>query len=138
MQTRRQATCEVSLDFLLSIVVNLLGQRLVYGTLATAERMTVFAVVVLAVAYTRRMVTRRFFNTLVPVGQRQSPWHSGLEAVSDTVLGLLITYGLQVLFYGAAATVIRAGGLTLGIYGLTMLRRYIIRRLFVRLEVEMA
>ena len=74
MQTRRQATLEVSLDFVVSIVVNLLGQRVVYSTLATAERMTVFAVVVLAVAYARRMCTRRLFNTLVPVGQRQSQW----------------------------------------------------------------
>jgi hypothetical protein len=138
MQTRRQATLEVSLDFVVSIGVNILGQRVVYSTLATVERMTVFAVVVLVVAYTRRMLTRRFFNTLVPAGQRQSPWHSVLEAVSDTLLGLLITFCLQVLFYGAAATVIRAGGLTLAIYGLTMLRRYIIRRIFARLEVQTA
>jgi hypothetical protein len=138
MQTRRQATLEVSLDFAVSIVINLLGQRVVYSTLATPERMTAFAVVVLAVAYARRMFTRRLFNTLVPAGQRQSPWHSVLEAVSDTVLGLLITFFLQVLFYGAAATVIRAGGLTLAIYGLTMLRRYIIRRIFARLEVQAA
>jgi hypothetical protein len=138
MQTRRQSTLEVSFDFTFSILINLVGQRLFYGTLATAGRMTFFAVAVLGLAYARRYTTRRLFNARVPVGQRQSRGHSALEAVSDTVLGLLIAYALQVAVYGAAATVIRAGGLTAVVYGLTMLRRYAIRRIFVALEARKA
>jgi hypothetical protein len=134
MQTRQQSILEVSLDFVLSILVNLYGQHLVYGTLATVGRMTSFAVVVLAASYARRMVTRRYFNAIVPHGQRQSRWHSVLETLSDTIAGFLITMGLQVLFYGTAATLVRAGGLTLAIYGLTLLRRYLLRRIFVHWE----
>jgi hypothetical protein len=84
------------------------------------------------------MATRRLFNMLVPHGQRQSRWHSVLETLSDTVAGLLLTMGLQVLFYGPAATLVRAGGLTVAIYVATMLRRYIIGRIFVRWEVRPA
>jgi hypothetical protein len=136
MQTRRQSIYEVSVDFLLSIVVNLLGQRVVYGSLATAERMTSFAIVVLVLAYARRILTRRYFNRRTSTEQGQSHWHSALEAGSDTVLGLFITYLLQIGFYGNAATFLRAGGLTVAIYALTMLRRYLLRRLFVRLEMR--
>ena len=136
MQTRQQSLLEVSLDFVLSIVVNLYGQWLIYGPLATAERMTTFAVVVLTVSYGRRFATRRTFIALLSHGQRQSRWHSWLEALSDTVVGFLLTMGLQVVFYGPAATIVRAGGLTVAIYGLTMFRRYLLRRIFVRWEVR--
>ena len=43
-------------------------------------------------------------------------WHSALEAMSDTILGLLIAYALQVVVYGDAATVVRAGGDRLGVW----------------------
>jgi hypothetical protein len=56
----------------------------------------------------------------------------------DTILGLLIAYALQVVVYGAAATVVRAGGLTGLVYGLTLLRRYVIRRIFVAHEARTA
>ena len=138
MQTRWQSTLEVSIDFVLSIGVNLLSQRVVYGVLATPERMTSFAVVVLVAAYARRMGTRRYFNTRVSAGQPQSRWHSALEACGDTILGMVITYGIQIGFYGSAATLVRAGGLTVAIYGLTLLRRYLLRRGFVHLEMRTA
>jgi hypothetical protein len=54
MQTRWYSTLEVSLDFACSILINLAGQRLFYSTLATAGRMTFFAVAVLGLAYVRR------------------------------------------------------------------------------------
>jgi hypothetical protein len=138
MQTRWHSTLEVSLDFAFSILINLAGQRLFYGTLATAGRMTVFAIAVLGLAYARRYTTRRLFDAMTPGGQRQSRRQSALEAMSDTILGLLIAYVLQVIVYGAAATVVRAGGLTVVVYGLTMLRRYVIRRLFVAYEARTA
>ena len=138
MQTRWHSTLEVSLDFAFSIFINLAGQRLFYGTLATAGRMTFFAIAVLGLAYARRYATRRLFNAMIPVGQRQSHQYSALEAMSDTILGLLIAYALQVVVYGDAATVVRAGGLTVLVYGLTMLRRYVIRRIFVAHEARTA
>jgi hypothetical protein len=100
--------------------------------------MTLFAIAVLGLAYARRYTTRRLFNAMIPAGQRQSRRQSVLEAMSDTLLGLLIAYALQVVVYGAAATVARAGGLTVVVYGLTMLRRYVIRRLFVAHEARTA
>jgi hypothetical protein len=129
-QTWQESTLEVSLDFTISIFVNLVGQRLIYGALASAAAMTTFTSVFLPLAYFRRLGTRLLFAAMVPMGQMQSRWHSLLEVVSDTLLALLIAYGLQVIWYGAAATVTRAGGLTVVLYTFTMLRRYVLRRLF--------
>ena len=98
--------------------------------------MTIFAVVLLTLAFLRRWATRRVFNALLASGRRQPRWHSALETISDTVLGFLISYALQVIVYGEAATLVRAGGLTVVIYGLTILRRYVLRRMFVRLEMR--
>ena len=51
------------------------------------------------------------------------------------MLGFLIAIALQVLIYGSAATMARAGGLTALIYVVTLLRRYLLRRIFVRFDV---
>jgi hypothetical protein len=45
-------------------------------------------------------------------------------------LGFGIAVVLQMLIYGAAATLWRAGGLTFGLYVLAIVRRYILRRIF--------
>jgi hypothetical protein len=129
-QTWQESTLEVSLDFMISILVNLGGQRLIYGTLASATAMTTFTMVFLPLVYFRRLGTRLLFAARVPTGQMQSRWHSVLEVVCDTLLAMCIAYGLQVIWYGAAATVARAGSLTVVLYTFTMLRRYVLRRLF--------
>jgi hypothetical protein len=46
------------------------------------------------------------------------------------VLGFGIAVVLQMLIYGDAATLWRAGGLTFGLYVLAIVRRYILRRIF--------
>lgn len=130
MQMRWQSTLEVATDFVFSILINIGGQLIFYNALATAGRVTLFASVLLGLAFVRRLATRRLFEALVPVGTRQLRWHSALEAVSDTLLGFVLAVVLQMLIYGEAATVLRASGLTVGIYSVTMLRRYILRRVF--------
>ena len=133
MQTRAQSTFEALVDFVCSILMNVGGQFIIYGTAATATRVTFFSSVFLILVFVRRFTTRRFFEALTPTGTRQSRSHSALEAVSDTVLGFIIAIVLQLLVYGKAATLVRAGLLTLGLYGLTMIRRYISRRIFAAL-----
>jgi hypothetical protein len=135
MQTHRQSVLEVSIDYVFSLLINIGGQMLVYGKHATAGRIMFLALPILLSAYPRRFATRRLFNALLPKGVRQPRWHSALEVVSDTVLGLLIAIALQVLIYGSAATMARAGGLTALIYVVTLLRRYLLRRIFVRFDV---
>ena len=88
--------------------------------------------------FLRRFGTRRFFEALTPVGMRQSRSHSALEVVSDTVLGFGLAVVLQRLIYGDAATLWRAGGLTFGLYGLAIVRRYILRRLFDAVAARLA
>jgi hypothetical protein len=135
MQTRWQSILEVSIDYAFSLLINVGSQLLVYGKDATAGRVTFLALTILLSVYPRRLVTRRFFDALLPAGARQPRWHSALEVVSDTVLGFLIAVVLQVFVYGAAATMVRAGGLTMLVYALTMLRRYVLRRVFVHFDV---
>jgi hypothetical protein len=130
MQTRRQALLEVLVDYVFSILINIGGQLVFYPRVATARRVTLFAVLVLGLALVRRFVIRRAFEAWVPAGTRQPRWHSALEAVSDTAIGFAVAVGLQLLIYGDAATFLRASGLTVGIYGFTVVRRYLIRRLF--------
>ena len=130
MQTGRQSRLEIGADLGLSLVVNLVAQGLFYGALATAGRSLTFAAMVLGLAVPRRYVLRRLFNTAVAPGTRQSRWHSWLEVLTDTAVALVLTVVLQRLWYGAAATVTTAGGVTLALYALTLGRRYALRRVF--------
>ena len=138
MQTPWQTTLEVLVDFVFSILVNIGGQLLFYRALATVERVTLFAALVLGLALARRFATRRFFEALVPVGTRQPHWQSIVESTVDTALGFGIAVALQMLIYGETATFLRASGLTFMIYGLTIVRRYLLRRLFAALALRMA
>jgi hypothetical protein len=105
-------------------------QILFYGVLATAGRSLAFAALVLGLAVPRRYATRRLFNTFVAPGARQSRWQSWCEVIVDTVVAIVVAILLQRLFYGAAATWFKAGGLTSVLYAITMGRRYALRRLF--------
>jgi hypothetical protein len=138
MQTRAQSSLEAFVDFLFSIVMNVGGQRVLYGAGATVGRITFFSSIFLAVVFLRRFGTRRFFEALTPAGTRQSRRHSALEVVSDTVVGFGIAVVLQMLIYGEAATLWRAGGLTFGLYVLAIVRRYILRRIFDAVAVRTA
>ena len=130
MQTHWQSTLEVATDFGFSLLINIGGQLVFYHAVATTGRVTLLAVLILASAFVRRFITRRAFETLVPAGTRQSRWQSALESAADTALGFAIAVALQLLIYGEAATLLRASGLTLLVYGLAMLRRYVLRRIF--------
>jgi len=138
MQTRAQSTLEVLVDFAFSMLINIGGQLIFYRALATAGRVTLFAALVLGLAFARRFATRRFFEALVPFGTRQPPWQSVVEAIVDTGLGFGVAVALQMLIYGETATLLHASGLTFVIYGLTMVRRYILRRIFAAMALRTA
>jgi len=138
MQTRWQSTLEVAADLAFSLLMNIGGQLVFYHAVATAERVTLLAVLVLGSACVRRFIVRRFFETLVPAGMRQPHWQSALESGVDTVLGFVIAVALQMLIYGEVATLLRASGLTLLVYGLAMLRRYVLRRVFAAWSIRPA
>jgi hypothetical protein len=130
MQTCRQSRLEVSADFGVSLLVNLVAQLLFYGALATAGRSLTFAALVLGLAVPRRYAIRRLFNARIAPGARQSRWQSWLEVGVDTALAIVVAVVLQRLCYGAAATWTKAGGVTVVLYAITMGRRYAIRRVF--------
>jgi hypothetical protein len=130
MQTCYQSRLEVGADFGVSVCVNLVAQVLFYGALATAGRSLTFAALVLGLAVPRRYAIRRLFNGLVAPGTRQSRWQSWLEVGVDTAGAMIMAIVLQRLCYGAAATLTKAGGVTVALYALTMGRRYALRRVF--------
>ena len=120
------------------MLINIGGQLIFYRALATAGRVTLFAALVLGLAFARRFATRRFFEALVPFGTRQPPWQSVVESIVDTGLGYGVAVVLQMLIYGETATLLRASSLTFVIYGLTMVRRYILRRIFAAMALRTA
>ncbi len=130
MQPRRQTLCEVGIDFVLSLGVNIGGQLLVYGALATAGRSLLFAMLVLGLALPRRYATRHLFNTWLATGTQQSRRQSWCEVGLDTAIAIAVAFILQWIFYGEAATWAKAGGLTVLVYAVTMGRRYLLRRFF--------
>ena len=130
MQTCHRSRLEVGADFGVSLVVNLVAQLFFYGALATAGRSLTFAALVLGLAVPRRYALRRLFNALVAPGARQSRWQSWLEVCSDTVVAIIMAIILQRLCYGAAATLTKAGGVTVVLYAITIGRRYALRRVF--------
>jgi hypothetical protein len=138
MQTCRQSRLEVGADFGVSLLVNLVAQLLFYGALATAGRSLMFAALVLGLAVPRRYAIRRLFNACVAPGARQPRWQSWLEVCSDTVVALVMAILLQRLCYGAAATLTKAGGVTVVLYWLTLGRRYALRRVFETWEARQA
>src|SRR5262252_11121869 len=130
MQTYRQSWVEVRADFGVSLVINLVAQGLFYEALATAGRSLTLAALVLGLAVPRRYAIRRLFNALVAPGTRQSRWQSWVEVCSDTAVAIVMAIVLQRLCYGAAATLTKAGGVTVALYAITMGRRYALRRIF--------
>jgi hypothetical protein len=76
MQPRWQSALEVTADVVFSLLINIGAQLVFYHAVATAERVTLFTVLVVGSACIRRFVTRRFFETLVPAGRRQPHWQS--------------------------------------------------------------
>jgi len=130
MQTCRQSRVEVGADFGVSLVINLVTQGLFYGALATAGRSLTLAALVLGLAVPRRYAIRRLFNALVTPGTRQTRWQSWVEVGSDTAIAIIMAMVLQRLCYGAAATLTKAGGVTVALYAITMGRRYALRRVF--------
>jgi hypothetical protein len=138
MQTRWQSILEVTADLAFSLLINIGGQLVFYPTVATAERVTLLAVLVLGSACVRRFIVRRSFETFVPAGTRQPHWQSILESGVDTALGFAIAVVLQMLIYGEAATLLRASGLTFLVYGFAMFRRYLLRRLFAAWSIRTA
>jgi hypothetical protein len=130
MQTCRQSRVEVGADFGVSLVINLVTQGLFYGALATAGRSLTLAALVLGLAVPRRYAIRRLFNALVSPGTRQTRWQSWVEVCSDTAVAIIMAMVLQRLCYGAAATLTKAGGVTVALYAITMGRRYALRRVF--------
>jgi hypothetical protein len=130
MQTRRQSRLEVAVDWLCMLGVNIGGQMVAYGMLATTWRAGTFAAATIILAVPRRYTTRRVFNRFVTPGTGQSHRQSWLEAGTDTLMAFGMSIALQLLWYGATATWATVGGLTLGVYLLTLLRRYILRRVF--------
>src|SRR5215470_7353059 len=138
MQTCRQSRLEVGADFGVSLLVNLVAQLLFYGALATAQRSLTLAMLVLGLAVPRRYAIRRLFNALVAPGGHQSRWQSLLEVCSDTIVAIVMAIVLQRLCYGAAATLTKAGGMTVVLYVITMWRRYALRRVFEAWNVRQA
>src|SRR5262252_9027513 len=130
MQTYRQSWVEVRADFGVSLVINLVAQGLFYGALATAGRSLILAALVLGLAVLRRYVIRCLFNVFVAPGTRQSRWQSWVEVCSDTAVAIVMAIVLQRLCYGAAATLTKAGGVTVALYAITIGRRYALRRVF--------
>jgi len=130
MQSQRHSWLEVGVDFVFMLVFNLGGQMLVYGRLATTGRASTFAAASLLLSVSRRYLLRRWFNTLVRIGESQSRTCSLLETLTDTLLAFGMSIVLQWLWYGPAATWAAVTGLTLGMYVLTLGRRYLLRRLF--------
>ena len=130
MQTCRQSRVEVGADFGVSLVINLVTQGVFYGALATAGRSLTLAALVLGLAVPRRYAIRRLFNALVAPGTRQTRWQSWVEVCSDTAVAIIMAMVLQRLCYGAAATLTKAGGVTVALYAVTMGRRYALRRVF--------
>src|SRR5262245_18473116 len=82
MQTRVQSLLEVSLDYVVSILVNIVGQLVFYPAQATTARVTFFSGIFLPLAFGRRWCIRRLFEGWTPRDHQQPRWLSALEVVS--------------------------------------------------------
>jgi len=127
-QSARHSRLEIGLDFCISIAINL-GLQALFLRSFTLSRGLGFTGVFLVLALVRRYLVRRGFNRLVRPGRGQSRSMSLVETGTDTVLAMLMAIGLAVLWY-PAEPLPKLSGVILVSYALTLVRRYVMRRLF--------
>jgi hypothetical protein len=127
-QSRRHSQWEIGLDFCLSMGINL-GVQAVFLPTFTLRRGLSFTGTFLLLALGRRYLVRRGFNRLVRPGVGQTRGMSLLEAGTDTVLAVAMAFGMAALWY-PREPLPRVSVLIGLFYGLTMLRRYLLRRFF--------
>lgn len=133
LPVRKGIRCELAVDLVLMVAMNLLAQLVFYGAAATSGRVSAFAVLMIGLAQARRWCTRTGFRVWAARRWRSQPrWHSALEVSADTVIGWMIAVGLQVVIYQGDTSIAYANGVTMGCYGLTWTRRYVLRRVFER------
>jgi hypothetical protein len=127
-QTARLSKWEVGVDLGLGTVVNVALQAVVLRTFNLAHGAS-FAIVFLFLAGLRRYGVRRGFNRLVPPGAGQSRRMSVLEVVIDTLVAIVVAFGLLTMWY-PAEPMPRVSSLVLISYVLTPLGRFLLRRFF--------
>jgi hypothetical protein len=127
-QSLKHSQWEVGLDFCLSILINL-GIQALFIRSFTMTRGVSFSTVFLVLALMRRYGVRRSFNRIVKSGAGQSRKMSLVEATTDTVLAVVMAFGMVRLWYPNEALP-RVSGLILASYLLTLARRFAMRRLF--------
>jgi len=127
-QTARLSKWEVGFDLSLGTAVNVGIQAWLLRTFTLPQGLS-FAMIFLGLAYLRRYWVRRGFNRLVRPGTGQSRRMSLLEVVTDTLIAIVVAFGLVALWY-PAEPLPRVSGLVLISYVLTPLGRFLLRRFF--------
>ena len=130
-QTLRHSGWELGVDFGLGATFNF-GIQALFLRSFSLHRGLGYMSVFLLLGLVRRYLMRRGFNRLVPAGGYQSRRMSLLEVLTDTLVAIVIAFGLLVLWYPAEPFT-RVAGLAVSAYLLTPLLRFVLRRLFVRL-----
>lgn len=128
VQSSRLSRYEIGLDFCLMIVVNYVSQA-VFLSAFTATRALTFTGVFLAFATARRYLVRRYFNRFTHPAKGQSQGMSLLETTTDTVLAIAMALIMLQIWY-PSEPLPRVSALVAAIYMLTLVRRYVVRRLF--------
>lgn len=129
-QTLRHSGWELGVDFGLGATFNL-GVQALFLRSFSLYRGLGYITVLLFLGLVRRYLMRRGFNRLVPPGRRQSRRMSLLEVITDTLVAIVVAFGLLMLWY-PAEPLPRVLGLAVSAYLLTPLLRFVLRRFFVR------
>lgn len=127
-QSKGYARWEVGSDFCLSILINL-GIQAVFLSAFTLRRGLGFTGTFLILMLGRRYLVRRGFNRLIRSDRGQSRRMSLLETGTDTVLAVAMAFGMVAWWY-PGEPLPHVSALIVVFYGLTMLRRYLLRRGF--------
>ena len=128
VQSPRFSRYEVGLDFCLTMVINYLSQAVFLKTFKPSRALT-FTGLFLALAMARRYLVRRFFNCLAHPVTGQSHGMSLIETSADTALAIAMALIMLKIWY-PEESLPHVSALVVALYGLTFIRRYIVRRLF--------
>ena len=127
-QSSPASRMEIGIDFCLSVAVNLMVQAFFLRSF-TLGRGVSFSAVFLTCAPVRRYLVRRGFNRFVLASHGQTRGMSFLEVLTDTVLAVVVAFGLVALCYPSDPTP-KVTALIVTSYLLTMVRRFALRRFF--------
>lgn len=143
-QKRRQSVLESMLNVMLGYVISIASGQVIFplfGIPVPLSSNLGIGVAFAVVSLVRSYLLRRAFSKATPSYIGQKPWHSVQEVLLNILIGYVIGVASGALIFpmfGVAMTLSSNLGVTAAFSGVSLVRSYVLRRLFNLWQVRSA